>query len=366
MRVEDPEVTLDWEAHLIPEEAGGNGFLDWLCSAVVQGDDGRTYWFGLSPLILAHEGRDIWNIEISWNSGSVRQLPGSVYKIADFPSVDRSNRHVLPAGSLRVEQGAHEVTVSLGSFRVVCGDDHSWHYTVDDPDAGVSLDFVHRGTGYPTWYGKEEPSFLTPHSIAYGYNWSGTVEGTLTIDGRPVAFTGKAIRERYVAVDSSAAEIGGWEDWAWFHFDEAFGSMYEMKLGQKDSSLNLPGRGLFLPSPDFTIEHEDWAWLPQLGAFVPTRYRVTFRTEAGTLQFTADTVGATVWGVTATAPSTPVATLNWGELRGTFTDLDGDTTDLTKGYGGVSIRQIKPYPDIFGAHLGALGTLEADGRMTTL
>lgn len=366
MYVEDPEVTLDWEAHLIPEDAGKTGFLDWLCSAVVQGDDGRTYWFGLSPLILALEKRDIWNVEASWETGTVRQLPGSIYKVADFPSVGVTNRHVLPSGSLRVERGEHEVTVTLGDFRVVCRDDHSWHYTVTDEEAGIALDFVHQGRGYPTWYGKEEPSFLTPHSIAYGYNWSGTVEGTLTVHGREVRFTGKGIRERYVAVDSSAAEIGGWEDWAWFHFDEAYGSMYEMKLGQKDSSLNLPDRNLFVPSAEFTIEHQEWAYLPQLGAFVPTRYHVTFEIEAGVLEFTANVVGATVWGVTPTVPSTPVSTLNWDELEGTFTDTEGRVKKLTNGYGGVSVRQIKPYPDLLGAQLGTLGSPEADGRLTTL
>lgn len=366
MHVDDPAVTLDWESHLIPDEAGKAGFLDWLCSAVVQGDDGRTYWFGLSPLILALEGRDLWNIEVSWETGTVRDLPGSVYKVADFPSVGASNQHVHPSGTLDVQRGDHEVVVTVGDFKVVCDDQHNWHYTVADEKTGVAVDFVHRGAGYPTWYGKEEPSFLTPHSIAYGYNWSGTVEGTLTLPDRTVAFTGKGIRERYVAVDSSAAEIGGWEDWAWFHFDEAFGSMCDMKLGQKDSSLNLPDEGLFYASPEFEITHHDWAYLPQLGAFIPTHYEVRFEVEAGVLEFTSDVVGATVWGVTNTPPSTPVSTLNWAKLKGTFTYRDGRVVTLTNGYGGVSNRQIKPYPDLFGAQLGALGSTEATGRMTTL
>jgi len=366
MIVNDPEVTLDWEGHGIPEDARDAPFLDWLCSVVAEGDDGKTYWFGVSPLILGLEGVDMWNIEASWESGTVRQLPGSIYKVADFPSVGVTSRHVHPGGTLRVERSEHEVTVTLPGFRVVCKDDHSWHYTVEDEEKGITADFVHQGQGYPTWYGKEKPSYLTPHSIAYGYNWSGTVEGTLTIHGKTVNITGKGIRERYVAVDSSAAEIGGWEDWAWFHFDEAYGSMYEMKLGQKDFSINLSEDGRYLPAGDFTIEHHEWAYLPQLGAFIPTHYRVTFETEAGVLELSSDVVGATVWGVTGKAPSTPVSTLNWGNVQGTFTYTDGRTKTLSNGKGGVSIRQIKPYPSIFAPELGAYGVVEADGRMTTL
>ncbi|WP_028708494.1 hypothetical protein [Propionicicella superfundia] len=366
MIVDDPKVTLDWEGHGIPADARDAPFLDWLCSVVARGDDGNTYWFGTSPLILGLEGVDMWNIEASWETGTVRQLPGSIFKVADFPSVGVAARHTHPAGTLQVERSDHEVTVRLPGFQVICRDDHSWHYTIEDAEKGIRAEFVHQGTGYPTWYGKETPSYLTPHSIAYGYNWSGRVEGKLTIAGREVDIVGTGIRERYVAVDSSAAEIGGWEDWAWFHFDEAHGSMYDMKLGQKDFSINLPGDGLYLPAGDFAIEHEEWAWLPQLGAFIPTRYRVRFETEAGVLELSSDVVGATVWGVTGKAPSTPVATLNWDNVQGAFTYTDGRRRTLTNGMGGVSIRQIKPYPDVLGAVLGAHGAVEADGRMTTL
>ncbi|MCR5942724.1 hypothetical protein FG152_18175 [Ochrobactrum sp. XJ1] len=366
MIVDNPEVTLDIEAHGIPDDAHEAPFLDWLCSAVVEGDDGRIYWFGASPLILPLDGREIWNMEISWETGKIVQIPGSIHKRADFPPVGVTTQKVYPTGTLSVEQGQRQVVVRLGDgFQVVCKDDKTWRYTIEDPETGIKADFLHRGAGFPTWYGREKPSYLTPHSIAYGYNWSGTVEGTLTVEGRTVNFKGKGIRERYIAVDSSAAEIGGWEDWMWFHFDEVFGSLYEMKLGQKDMSLNVAGAGYF-PAGRFEIEHHDWAWLPALGGFIPALYKVTMEVEAGTLEFIAKTVGATVWGVTTKPPATPVATLNWDRLEGTFTDRQGNRQVLSGGFGGVSIRQWRPYPDIFGATLGDASGLQSTGRMTTL
>ncbi|MCD9029151.1 hypothetical protein LDO26_13175 [Luteimonas sp. BDR2-5] len=367
MIVSNPEVTLDIEAHGIPDDARDAPFLDWLCSAVVHGDDGRTYWFGTSPLILGLENRDMWNIEVGWESGQVVPLPGTIFKLADFPPVGLSTQHVLPGGTLKVERSETEVRVTLGEhYQVICKDDHTWHYTIEDKARGIKAEFVHIGKGCPLWYGREKPSYLTPHSIAYGYNWSGRIEGKLTLQGREIAIKGKGIRERYIAVDSSAAEIGGWEDWMWFHFDEVFGSMYEMKLGQKDMVLNLAEEAQFFPAGEFTIEHLEWAWLRALGAFIPTRYRIRMEVEAGVLMFTANVVGATVWGVTATGPSTPVATLNWDALEGTFTYRDGRTKTLSNGLGSVSIRQWKPYPDVFGAALANVEGLHETGRMTTL
>jgi hypothetical protein len=364
--VDNPEVTMDIEGRGLPADAREAAFLDWLCSFVAFGDDGKTYWFGCSPLVLACENKDLWHVEASWETGRVVQLPGSVYKLADFPPVGVIGQRVYPGGSLTIEPSDNQVAVVLGDFRVICKDGKTWHYTIDDKENGIKAEFVHTGAGFPTWYGKETPSALTQHSLAYGYNWSGTIEGVLTIQGRAVNIKGKGIRERYIAVDSSAAEIGAWEDWMWFHFDEAFGSLYEMKLGNKDMSLNLAEGNLYFPSGSFTIEHQEWAYLRALGGFIPTRYRVTLETVAGVLEMIANVVGATVWGVTGKAPSMPVATLNWDKLEGSFTYKDGRKLALTNGLGGVSIRQWKPYPDISGAELAAAATRHEAGRLTTL
>ncbi|MFT4154001.1 MAG: hypothetical protein QM629_09315, partial [Parafilimonas sp.] len=351
-QVNDPEVTLDIEGHGIPEDAQEAAFLDWLCSFVATGDDGIKYWFGCSPLILAAENRDMWHYELCWDTGTVIQSPTSIYKIAHYPPVNITGQHIYPGGTLQVAKKENEVTVILGdSFQVICKKDHTWHYTLEDRVKGVRADFIHYGTGFPTWYGKEKPSYLTQHSIAYGYNWSGRVQGTLWIQGKEIKIKGKGIRERYIAVDSSAAEIGGWEDWGWFHFDEVFGSLYEMRLGNKDFSLNLVKEKRYFPEGNFKIEHHEWAYLPQLGAFIPTVYKIRIETEGGILNFTAQVVSASVWGVTGGAPSTPVATLNWGNADGTFTYPDGRSITLTNGTGGMSVRQWEPYPGIFGTEL---------------
>jgi hypothetical protein len=366
MIVKNAEVTLDIEGHGLPSDAREAAFLDWLCSFVAFGDDGKMYWFGCSPLVLASEKQDLLHIEASWETGKVVQLPGSIYKLADFPPVNLSTQHLYPSGSLTIAKSDRQVEIVLGDFKVVCKDDKTWHYTVEDKEQGIKAEFIHTGTGFPLWYGRETPSALTQHSLAYGYNWSGTVEGVLTIQGREIKVKGKGIRERYIAVDSSAAEIGGWEDWMWFHFDEAFGSLYEMKLGIKDMSLNLADENAYFPAGSFTIEHQEWAYLRILGGFIPTRYKVTLEVEAGVLEMIANVVGATVWGVTGEVPSTPVATLNWDKLEGSFTYKDGRKRTLTNGLGGVSIRQWKPYPDIFGAALVSAATRHEEGALTTL
>ena len=84
---------------------------------------------------------------------------------------------------------------------------------LDTCDGEYKADLYHRAHGFPLWYGREKPSLLTQHSITYGYNWSGDVDGTIWLDGKEIKVKGTGQRERYVAVDSSAAELGGWEDW---------------------------------------------------------------------------------------------------------------------------------------------------------
>ncbi len=365
--VSNPEVTLETEGHGIPQDAREAAFLDWLCSFVAYGDDGKTYWFGCAPLILAHESIDLYSYEICWNMGKVTQVPGSIYKVANFPEVSLTNRKALPGGTLKIEKSDTQVVVTLGKdFRVVCKNDKSWHYTIEDTEKDMKAEFVHQGSGFPLWYGKEKPSYLTAHSIAYGYNWSGKVEGTLVIGGKKINIKGAGIRERYIAVDSSAAEIGGWEDWMWFHFDEVFGSMYEMKLGMKDMALNLVEDGQYFPVGDFNIEHHDWAYLPALGAFMPTLYKITMEVEVGILEFTAKPVGATVWGVTGKVPSTPVCTLNWERPEGTFTYKNGRKITLTNGFGGTSVRQFKSYPDLLSLGLAGTDLLSKGTDLKTL
>ncbi|MDY6997233.1 MAG: hypothetical protein SW019_11590 [Actinomycetota bacterium] len=364
MLVDNPEVTLDEDGHGFPDEARGTAFLDWMVTCVADGDDGRRYWFGCTPLSLALEGSDMWHVDIGWDTGEVVQLPGSIYRLADFPQTARTGGQSFGGGTLSVERCTDHVTVDLGDFHLVCRPDHTWHYALEDKDAGIKADFVHTGQGYPTWYGKDEPSVLTQHSIAYGYNWSGRIDGTLTIDGRTVRISGKGVRERYYSVDQSAAEIGGWEDWAWFHFDEVFGSMYEMRLGNKDMSLNTAD-GQYCPVGDFTIAHHDWAFLPTMGAFIPSRYQVTMKTQAGILDFTARAIGASTWSGGDKVPETAVATLYWDTLDGVFTHADGRKEVLTNGRGGTSIRQWKPYPSVFAPELAG-HSAPVSQRLSTL
>lgn len=344
-RVSDLEVTLEDDGHGLPEEVREAGFLDWLCCLTAHGDDGRQYWLECNPMLLSSKVADVWVMGVGWETGKVVQLSGSAYKIADFPVV-AVDRHIYPGGSLTITRSEHEVTVDMPDFRVICRDDRTWHYSIDDKEKGIKADFFHSVVGHPTWYGRDKPKYFTPHSITYGYNWTGRVEGEFTIEGRKVRIKGAGVRERYWAVDSCPTEIGGWEDWGWFHFDEMFGSFCEFKYGKsKDMSLNIIEGNQFFPVGDFNIEHHDWAFVPQVGYPIPTRYKLTMETEAGVLEMAANVVGCKLFSTTGEVPDCPLLSLHWDKLDGVFTYKDGRKMTLTNGLGGTVIRQWKPYPD---------------------
>ncbi|MEY8354265.1 hypothetical protein AALB39_13030 [Lachnospiraceae bacterium 54-53] len=349
----------------ITDDSQSSAFLDWLCSFSAFGDDGRQYWFGCSPLILKLEKIDMFFYEFTTEPGEVIQDPRSIYKIAKFPGVHLSNKQIFPTNTHQVRQFDDKVVVDIGCCRIECFKDHSWHYTINDEEKNFKADFYHRPAGGPLWYGKEQPSFLTQHSITYGYNWSGNVEGTFRFEGKEVHFKGAGIRERYVAVDSSAAEIGGWEDWGWFHFDEASGSLYEMKLGRKDLAVYLTEEQTYIPAGELTIRHHEWAYLPQFGGFIPTLYKIEIKTPEGVLSLTSHVSTATLWGITGRVPDHPVATLDWGKVEGTFTYKDGHTRTLHNGFGGMSIRQWRAYPVTAPPGFGT-AELQTDSRLTTL
>ena len=359
------QVTLEDEMRGITLDAGSSAFLDWLCSFSAIGDDGRRYWFGCSPLILKSENMDLCNFEFCAEAGKIVQDPRSIYKIAKFPNETYVRHDKFPGGTHRVQKLDDKVVVEIGIMRIECNQDNSWHYQINDTEKGFKADFIHRPLcGGPLWYGRENPSHLTQHSTTYGYNWSGQIEGDITYNGRTVHMKGAGIRERYVATDSSSAEIGGWEDWGWFHFDEAFGSMYDMRLGMKDFAINLVDEAKYFPSGDFAIEHNDWAYLPQFGGFIPSVYKIRFEVEDGSLELTAHAATATTWGVTANVPDNPVATLMWDRVEGTFTYKDGRVKKLTNGFGGMSLRQWRQYPSITPPI--SLGGLAVGERFATL
>ena len=341
------EVTLDDEARGITMDAGSSAFLDWLCSFAAVGDDGRRYWLGCSPLILKLENIDLVNVEFCTEAGEIVQDPRSIYKIAKFPRETYVRHDKFPGGTHNVRQLDDKVVVDIGIMHIECHKDNTWRYRINDEENGFKADFTHKPLcGGPLWYGREVPSHLTQHSTTYGYNWCGQVEGSITYSGKTVHIRGAGIRERYVATDSSSAEIGGWEDWGWFHFDEAFGSMYDMRLGMKDFAINLVEENKYFPIGGVAIEHHEWAYLPQYGGFIPSVYKIKFEVEDGTLELTAHAATATTWGVTSKVPDNPVATLMWDQVEGSFTYKDGSIKKLTNGFGGMSIRQWRQYPCI--------------------
>ena len=341
--------TLDDDGRDVPEEALATGFIHWLTLVNARGDDGKRYFIELVPMTgIAEAGVDIWMMEICSEVGSVEQIPNSIYKVANYP-FQQAERYTFPTGTLTMKRSEHEVVMELPDFKVVCKDDHTWHYTVDDKKRNVKLEMVHYGVGHPTWYGRENPIYLTPHAIAYGYNWSGRIEGTLTMGDKVIKLEGAALRERYVAVDQDAAEIGGWEDWMWFHFDDVWGGFYDYKFsGTNGVAINLDGGKEYYPAGDAIIEHHEWAYHPRLGAFVPTRYKVRLEVEAGVLEMSGNIVESKLWGMRGGGgvPDAPLYTHNFDRLDGTFTYKDGRVVTLENGVGGGCVRIWKQYPSV--------------------
>lgn len=349
MIVENPEVTLDEEGHLFPKEALPTAQLDWALCASVRGDDGNHYWFNVGAMSL-REGWgnvDFWAMAVRSGRGSVSQPAGSIYKIADFPKAIDTDWHYTPRGALTATRSTDQVAVNMGDFNIICKPaDKTWSYNIKDEASGLGGEWVHKGNGFPTWYGKEKPQTYTPHCIAYGYFWAGTVEGTLNIKGKKVGFKGAGVRERYYAVDTCPAEVGGWHDWFWFHFDELSGAFDEMKyVAHKDMSIYLTREQQLIPDGNFEIKHSEWAYYPTSGVFIPTRYDVVATTAAGVLQVSAEVVNAYPASGIRDVPDSPTILLDFQDIHGTFTFKDGRKIILTNGLGGTLIRQWRPYPN---------------------
>lgn len=368
MKIDNPKVTLADEARNGVEEDVRSGFLDWLFSTSLTDESGNKYMLGGSILSLAQEKTDIMTMKLTCGYGSIEQLPQSIYKLARFPGLTYQELTPFPEGTLTIDKKDDMVIVECTKgYHVECYKDNSWKIVINSQDGRLSAELIHTPFGYPLWYGRKTPSALTQHSITYGYNFAGDVKGTMTFDGVTHTVTGKGIRERYVAVDSCSAELGGWEDWGFVAFDELYCSLYDMRLGMKDFAINIPDEGIYIPEGKLTIEHEDWAFLRSLGGFIPAYYNITIESEQGTLKVHAHSANASTWGVTHKFPDNPVATLLYDTVDGTFTFPDGKVKTLTNGHGTMSIRQWQQYPQILPPELFSDEQLtSSDMRFQTL
>lgn len=347
MRIDNPAVTLADEARKGVREEVRSGFLDWLFECNVEGDDGESYMIGGSILSMALEKIDLATMCLAKGKGGVRQLRNSVYKIGEYPGGCLNKFYRNPQGTLKIEKRGHSVLVTCGKeYTVECFDDNRWRIRVDTCDGEFKADLWHKPYGYPLWYGREKPSYLTQHSITYGYNWAGDVAGEFTYNGKTVKVKGTGQRERYVAVDSSAAELGGWEDWGYVTFNEIHSSMYDMRLGMKDFSVYDLQTKRHYPEGKMEITHEDWFFLRELDGFVPETYKIRIEVEDGVYEVKAHTCNARTWGVTFKLPDYPVATLMFDKTEGTFTYKDGTVKTLTGGRGTMSVRQWHAYPNV--------------------
>lgn len=347
MKIQNPNVTLADEARIGVKEEVRSGFLDWLFTCNVEGDDGEIYDLSGTVLSMHQEQMDLVTIALAKGKGHVEQLKNSIYKVGKFPGALYNKFLKSPAGTLKIEKNEHSIKVLVPPYyEAECFDNGKWNIKIDSGDGIFKAAYTHQGYGYPLWYGREEPSALTQHSITYGYNWAGNVEGYFIYNGKKVNIKGTGQRERYVAVDSSAAELGGWEDWGYITFDQIHSSMYDMRLGMKDFSIYDLEAKKHYPEGNMEINHEDWIFIRELDGFVPEYYNIKIEVEDGVYEVRAHTCNVRTWGVTFQVPDNPVATLLFDNVEGKFTYKDGRIKELTGGRGVMSIRQWHQYPNI--------------------
>lgn len=191
MKINSPKVTLVDEARNGVQEEVRSGFLDWLFEFNVEGNDGESYMIGGSILSMALDKMDLVTMCLAKGKGGIRQLKNSIYKLGIFPGGCLNKFYRNPQGTLKIEKREHSVLVTCNKeYSVECFDDNRWHIQVDTCDGEYKADLWHKPYGYPLWYGREKPSYLTPHSVTYGYNWAGDVEGEFTYNGKTVKVKG--------------------------------------------------------------------------------------------------------------------------------------------------------------------------------
>jgi len=360
MIVENPEVTIEEDAHLLPEDATEHAFMDWAFMSHLKDEDGNDYWMDVALLTLNKLGTwgampfgenpmDLWFLGCRTDKGRVYTPPGTIYKVADFSNVTSTSYHAFPGGALTItrDDENNKVVVEIDQARMECNlNDKTWHLTCYDDVFDIRADLTHYGVGYPLWYGKEKMHVYVDHMRSQGYNWSGVVDGTLTIKGKEIPVKGFAGRERFYCPDQSNVEAGGWCDLIMFHFDEMWGGVTEMKLSQdKDLALYIKDGEQYFMGDSFNIEHDDWAYLAQIASFIPTTYKFTAEVEAGTLEILGKVCGCKCLTQGEDLQvDVPNLMLDMDYVEGTFTYKDGRKMKLTNGYCGSNVVLWKTFP----------------------
>lgn len=366
----NPEVTMEQEKMLWVEPCTDHAFMDWGFMAHVVDENGKDYYMdmGLAKMKMnatwgampfGTEDLDSWNLSCRTGEDKVYTPRGQIFKLADFKGVTDAAWHPFPGGSMQFDLNEDEniLTVTLDAYKLVIdANKHTWRVTVYDPGLDVGVDFTHYGEGYPLWYSKDYVRTFVDHLGSIGYNWPGRLEGTLTIKGVEHKVKGFASRERTILPDQSNVEAGGWLDLIMVHFDELHTACTEYKLSKdKACSLYIRADDKYYATKDpraprdemlnFSITHEDWAFIKAIGCFVPTTYMVRVEVEDGVLEYAAKVCGCKCVAMQADVEADVInVTLDAKEVTGTFTYKDGRVVELHNGFWINNVVCWRAYP----------------------
>lgn len=85
MKINNPKVTASDDARIGVKEEVRSGFLDWLFTCNVIGEDGERYEFGTSILSMNIEKIDLVTMFLAKGHGHSEQLRNSIYKVRRYP-----------------------------------------------------------------------------------------------------------------------------------------------------------------------------------------------------------------------------------------------------------------------------------------
>lgn len=363
MKIENPNVTMEDELQTRLPNGEMGAFCDWMTQYQFEDEQGELYSLALTLMNMEGRRMQVFIAQLAKGRGSVRQLQNSIYKKAAFPPMCFNKQSVHTDSEIHITRQENSASLQLkNELEIIFHEDKSWNIKYDSGDGKLQIALAHRPVGFPLWYGREKPSYFSQHCIQYGYVWSGKAEAVITFEGKEIKVTGSGIRERSVSVDNSTAEVGAWEDWGQFNFDEINTELWHMRIsGNKDMHIYDKENHLDYADGELEIEHEDWAYISEYDGFLPMTYKITERFEGGVLKIKAHMVSSIYWGVTHNYPESPCATALFEGIEGKIIYDNGTERILTNGRGSMSIRQWHPYPNLFPKELFC-GDSESDNK----
>ncbi len=311
------------------------GFLDYLISASLNGDDGKDYFVTLT--VARMKKRDIARMQISRDPLWFYTTPASkIIQKGEMPEVDI--RMKKPGGSLIAEHFENAFVIRYDAWTLIFSPP-TYHVQYQGDD--VSLDLTLNSLGTPFWFnqGKAEGCRKTPSTVVWGVEAFCDVEGLLKLKDKEIHVKGSGLVDHGISENLSWVE-SIWQDFVWFVFEDIYGLLYDVHgTGYKDGGLFLRNEKEYLIVKDHDMDNPQWAYSPVLQHHWPMAVSARAVTDKGILSIEGDATRSQTWG--RVNRYKPGLTLPGSDMEvrftGTFTFDDGRLIQLGKGRGAYEV-----------------------------